>query len=222
MAIDTTSPLTGAFGVERSLEGIRRPLALILFACALATRSAIPGPLARASHPDRWSAGCAWERGRQAGVSSHDARIARSNAVPRIERVPCPLRLVCLCYRGQCVASGACNACHDAGNARPGAAASVGACSRLGASELTAHARVSLACLCMRADFVRPANRVIKHKVLCVCVFGPCFLYALIYFCSRGAMLVGTNKHHPVSPREFLHARTCTHWVTSACDLFPW
>jgi len=49
---------------------------------------------------------CALERGCEAGVSLHAARIARSNAVPRIERVPCLLRPVCLCYRAQCVASG--------------------------------------------------------------------------------------------------------------------
>jgi len=30
-------------------------------------------------------------------------------------------------------------------------------------------------CACVQI-FVRPANWVIKHKVLCVCVFGPCFL----------------------------------------------
>ena len=44
-------------------------------------------------------------------------------------------------------------------------------------------------------------------------------------FCSRGGMLVGTNKDHLVSSlprRGFLHARTRTHWVTIACDLFPW
>ena len=45
---------------------------------------------------------------------------------------------------------GACNACLDAGNARPGAAASVGKCSWLRASGSTAHARVLLACLCIR------------------------------------------------------------------------
>jgi len=82
-------------GVEQSLEGVWWPLALILFACALVTPSTITGPLARASHPDRCSAGCARER----GCSSHAARIARSNAVPRIERVPCLLCPVCLCYR---------------------------------------------------------------------------------------------------------------------------
>jgi len=62
--------------------------------------------LARASHPDCCNAGCARERGCQAGVSSHAARIARSNAVPRIEHVPCLLCPVCLCYRAQCVAFG--------------------------------------------------------------------------------------------------------------------
>jgi len=64
--------------------------------------------------------------------------------------------------------------------------------------------------------FFRPANRVIEHKVLCVCVSGSCFLYALVYFCSRVDMLVGTHKRHPVSLRPhpwFLHAHMRTHWV---------
>jgi len=122
------------------------------------------------------------------------------------------------------------------GNARPGAAASFGACSRLRASEFTAPARVSLACLYMHADFVRPANRVMEHKVLCVCVFGSCFLCALVYFCSGGTCWLGqtsaTPSLHggdgqnptksPVPLRGVLHARTRTHWVMSACDLFPW
>jgi len=86
----------------------------------------------------------------------------------------------CLRHRG-----GACNAYRDAGNARPGAAASVAAFSRLHESEFPAPARVSSASLCMRADFVRPADRVIKHEVLCVCVLGPCFLCGLDYFCNR-------------------------------------
>jgi len=73
-------------------------------------------------------------------------------------------------------------------------------------------------CACVQI-FVRPANRVIKHKALFVCVSGPCFLCALVYFCRRGDMLVGTNNHHPVSSRlcrVFLHARTRTHWDKSA------
>ena len=86
----------------------------------------------------------------------------------------------CLLYRGR-----VCNACCDAGNARPGVAASVAAFSRLHGSEFPASARVSLACLYMRTVFVRRANRVIKYKVLCVCIFGPCFLCALDYFCNR-------------------------------------
>jgi len=108
--------------------------------------------------------------------------------------------------------SGAYNACHDAGNARPSASVSDGVFSQLHESEFTAPARVSLACLCMRADFARPANRVIEHKVLCVSVLGPCFLCALDYFCSRDDMLVGTNKRHPVSSRllVFAHARAHT------------
>jgi len=95
----------------------------------------------------------------------------------------------CLQHRG-C----ACNICRDAGNARPSAAASVAAFSWLHESEFPAPARVSLACLCMRADFVRPANRVIKHKVLCVCVLGPCFLCALDYFCNRVTCLLGQTS----------------------------
>ena len=77
---------------------------------------------------------------------------ARSTAVPCIERVLCPFCLVRLCYRGQCIVRcrcGACKACRDAGNARPGAAASVVHCSWLRASGSTAHAHVLLACLCV-------------------------------------------------------------------------
>ena len=78
---------------------------------------------------------------------------AARTAVPT-ERVPCPFYLVRLCYRyrGQCTVRcrcGACNACHDAGNARPGAAACVVHCSWLRASGSTAHAHVLLACLCV-------------------------------------------------------------------------
>ena len=197
-----------------------------MFTCALATRSAITGPLARASHPDRWSAGCARERGCQAGVSSHAARIARSNVLPRIQRAPCLLCPVCVCSQTQCVASGAAVA-----PATP--AAMLGAHARVPLHPLEysidcvsqSLLRVSLACLCMRTVFARPPNRVIGHKTLCVCVLGPCFLCALDFFCSRGDMLVGTNKRNPVSSwpcRGCLHARTHTHWVTSACDLIPW
>jgi len=90
---------------------------------------------------------------------------------------------------------------------------------------LTEPARVALACFCVRADFVRPDNKVIEHKVLCVCVLGPCFMCVLVFFCSRGDLLVGTNTRHPVSSqsrRGFWHVRTRTHWVMCACDLFPW
>jgi len=48
---------------------------------------------------------------------------------------------------------------------------------------------------------------------------GPCFLCALVHLYSRGDMLVGTNKRHPVSSwgrRELLHARTRTHQDRSA------
>jgi len=57
------------------------------------------------------------------------------------------------------------------------------------------------------------------HKALFVCVSGPCFVCALVYFCSRGDMSVGTNKRHPVSSRPcrgFLHAHTRTHWDKSS------
>jgi len=53
------------------------------------------------SRPLQHGKGGVWQ-----GVSSHAACIARSNAVPRIERVPCLLCPVCLCYRAVCVASG--------------------------------------------------------------------------------------------------------------------
>jgi len=33
-----------------------------------------------------------------------------------------------------------------------------------------------LACLCMLADFFRPAIRVVEHKALCMCVSSPCFV----------------------------------------------
>jgi len=72
--------------------------------------------------------------------------------------------------------------CRDAGNARPGAAA---AFSRLHESEFPAPARVSLACLCMRADFVSLLTGWSTHKVLCVCVLGPWFLCVLDYICNR-------------------------------------
>jgi len=109
---------------------------------------------------------------------------------------------------------GACNACCDAGSARPGATASVAAFSRLHDSEFPAPARVSLACLCMRADFVRPANMVIKHKVLCVCVLGPCFYGALDSFCNRVTCRSGQTS--AISPLRghvvgfCMHARTHT------------
>jgi len=148
-------------------------------------------------------------------------------------RVPCPPLSVCVlhclcvfvisscvcCLRRRC---GARNACHGAGNARSGAATCIGACRRLHASsECPAPARVSLACLCMPADFVRPANKMIKHKALFVCVSGPCFLCALVYFCSRGDMSVGTNKRHPFSSWPVvgfcMHARAHTGIGASFC-----
>jgi len=120
------------------------------------------------------------------------------------------------CPRRRC---GARNACRDAGSALSSATSCIGACSRLHTLECPAPARDSLAHLCMRADFVRPANRVLEHKALCLCMSGPCFLCALVSFYSRGDMLVGTNKHHPVSSRgqrELLHACTLTHRDRSA------
>ena len=165
---------------------------MILSACALATRSAITGLLARAPHPHHWSAGCARERGCKAGVSPHTADIARSNSLPRIQRV-------CLVYfvRGVCaveltvmppVPQWRLQRGRDPGNARPGAAASVGVFNRLRESEFTA-------CLCMRADFVMPANRAIKRKVRCVCFLRPCFLCA--WTISVTGCHVGRDKQAP-------------------------
>jgi len=90
---------------SRALAGGRTTSISPDLACALATRSAIMRPLARASHPDRRSAGCRGESGCQAGVGLHAARIARSNAVPHVVRVPCLFFPVCLCSRVQYVAS---------------------------------------------------------------------------------------------------------------------
>jgi len=63
----------------------------------------------------------------------------------------------------------------SAGSARSGAPVCVGACIRLYASECPAPAHVSLACSYMRADFVRPADRMVEHKALFVCVSGLSF-----------------------------------------------
>jgi len=118
---------------------------------------------------------------------------------------------------------GACNACRDAGNARPGAAASVAALSRLHDSEFPAPARVSLACLCMRADFVRSTHRVINTQSTLRVRSWSLLFVCIGLFLYQGDMSVGTNKRHLVSSqprRGFLHARTRTHWVTSACDFF--
>ena len=163
--------------------------------CMRTTRSAIPGLLARASHPDRWSASCAWEMGRWVGVSSHDARIARSNVVPCIERVLCPLCLVCLRYHGQCVAYGG-----AAAPATPAATLRTHALVPLHPLEHAGCVRQSS--LRMRAfrwhvcasDFVRPADRVIKHKVFCVCAFGPYFLYAFVYFVAGATCWSGQTS----------------------------
>jgi len=108
--------------------------------------------------------------GRYVGVSSHDDRIARSNAVPCIECVLCPLCLVCLCYRGRCVAYGA-----AAAPATPAATLGTHALVPLHPLEHAAGC-VRQSSLRMRAfhwhvcayDFFRPADRVIKHKVFCV------------------------------------------------------
>ena len=69
-----------------------------------------------------------------------------------------------------------------------------------------------VACLCMRfcpacwqGDQAQSILRVRFWSLLFVCIG---------LFCSRGDMLVGTNKHHPVSSsprRGVLHARTHAH-----------
>jgi len=46
-------------------------------------------------------------------------------------------------------------------------------------------------------DFDRPADRVIKQKVLCVCFFGPCFLYALVYFIAGATCWSGQTSTTP-------------------------
>jgi len=86
----------------------------------------------------------------------------------------------------------------------------------------------ALAFLCMRADFVRSANSVIKHKALCMRVSGPCFVYALVYFLNRGDIFLGANatlflRGHVVG--FCMHARThtgtgvyfCTHAYGVIC-----
>ena len=98
---------SGGVGCRAIAGGHTVTIRLILFACAFATRSAITGPLARAPHPHHWSVGCAQERGCQTGISPHPALIARTNALPRIQRVSCLLCLGCLCCRAQCDVSGA-------------------------------------------------------------------------------------------------------------------
>jgi len=114
------------------------------------------------------------------------------------------------CLRRRC---GACNACRDAGNARPGAFAYVGACSWLRASEFTAHARVLMwhVCACY---FVRHADRVIKHKVFCVCIFGPCFLYALVYFVAGATCWSGFRDKQ--APPCLFFATSCDFACTHA------
>jgi len=106
---------------------------------------------------------------------------ARSTTVPCIERVLCSICLVCLCYRGQCIVHGA-------------AAAPATLAETLGPHALAPLHPLETAAGCVRQgplrmrtfcwrvcafDFVSHADRVIKHKVYCVCVSGPWFLYAL-------------------------------------------
>jgi len=69
-------------------------------------------------------------------------------------------------------------------------------------------------CAC---DFVRPADRVIKHKVFCVCVFGPCFLYALVYFVAGATCW----SEQTSKPRLFFATSwvfACTHAHTLGYD----
>jgi hypothetical protein len=154
-----------------------------------------------------------------AGASSHDARIARSNAVPCIERVLCPICLVCLCYRGQCVVYGA-----VAAPATPATTLGTHALVPLHPLENAAGC-VRQSSLCMRAfcwhvcafDFVRRADRVIKHKVSCVCVLGPCFSYALVFFVPGATCWSGqTSKPHLFFATSWVCA--CTHAQTLGYD----
>jgi len=52
-----------------------------------------------------------------------------------------------------------------------------------------------VACLCMRICLV--PDRVINHKVFCVCVFGPFFLYVLVYFVSGATCWSGQTSTTP-------------------------
>jgi len=119
--------------------------------------------------------------------------------VPCIERVFCPLCLVCLCYHGHCVSYG-------------GAAAPATPVATLGTHALVSLYPLEHATGCVRqgslrmrafrwhvcvCDFVCPVDRVIKHKVFCVCVFGPYFLYALVYFVTRATCWSGQTSTTP-------------------------
>ena len=69
-------------------------------------------------------------------------------------------------------------------------------------------------CAC---DFVQPADRVIKHKVFCVCVFGLCFLYVLVYFAPGVTCWSGQTS----KPRLFFATSwvfACTHAHTLGHD----
>jgi len=152
-------------------------------------------------------------------TSSHDARIARSNAMPCIECVLFPICLVCLCYRGQCVVYGA-----VAAPATPAATLGTHALVPLYPLENAAGC-VRQSSLRMRAfcwhvcacDFVRHVDRLIKHKVSCVCVFGPCFLYALVHFVAGATFWLGqTSKPHLFFATSWVFA--CTHAHTLGYD----
>jgi len=146
-------------------------------------------------------------------------RIARSNTVPCIERVLCPLCLVCLCYHGQCVVYGA-----AAAPATPVATLETHALVPLHPLEHAAgcvrQSSLHMCAFCWHVcacDFVRPTDRVIKHKVFYACVFGPCFLYALVYFVSGLTCWLGqTSKPHLFFATSWVFV--CTHAHTLGHD----
>ena len=124
-------------------------------------------------------------------------------------RVPCPCLRVCK------------PVCPETHAAAPGAHAPVPlhvlehatGCIRRSALRLRAFRWRVCACVQILSGLLTGCSST-KHFA-CARLAGPYFLY----FYSRGDMLVGTNKRHPISSRgrrEFLHARTCTHRDRSA------
>jgi len=81
--------------------------------------------------------------------------------------------------------------------------------------------------LFMRGDFVRPANRVLEHKALCLCMSGPCFLCALVYFIAGVTCWLGQTSDTlslrgdvvSLCMNARAHTRIRAHFCTHACLL---